>query len=475
MLDQHRLELERTDPVVRGLEHVICTPDVGDVTTRVPGGHVACVIRIVAHRLVGLLVVAVIADHQPHWAPTRAGEAKAELTLRAVTDLLLTGRRVEQDYVITGQGPPHRSGDNLLAGGVAHLSCCLGLAEPVPDHDAKSVLDLLDDLGVERFSCAPPTVYRMLIQQDLAPWRSRLSVREMVGAGEPLNPEVIEQVQNALGVVIRDGFGQTETTAQVGNTPSQEVVPGSMGRPLPGYDVVLLDPATGEEQVGDGAEGELCLRLSGTGGRPVGLMVGYHGDYEKTDESMRDNAYHTGDVASRDARGYITYVGRADDVFKASDYRISPFELESVLIEHPAVAEAAIVPSPDPTRLAVPKAYVVLAPGYAPTAETAESILAYAREHLAAYKRIRRIEFAELPKTISGKIRRVELRGREETAHGAGAGADASSRASTPVSSRSRLIPLTRMAFPPALIALPMTSPARPRSRRRALMLSVTW
>ena len=298
-----------------------------------------------------------------------------------------------------------------------------------PRFDAAALLATMAHESVTTF-CAPPTVYRMLIQQDLAPWRSRLSIREMVGAGEPLNPEVIEQVQNGLGVVIRDGFGQTETTAQVGNTPGQEVVPGSMGRPLPGYDVVLLDPATGEEQLGDGAEGELCLRLAGAHGRPVGLMVGYHGDDEKTDESMRDTAYHTGDVASRDARGYITYVGRADDVFKASDYRISPFELESVLIEHPAVAEAAIVPSPDPTRLAVPKAYVVLAPGYSPNAETAESILAYAREHLAAYKRVRRIEFAELPKTISGKIRRVELRGREETAHGAGAGADASNRVS---------------------------------------------
>jgi len=298
-----------------------------------------------------------------------------------------------------------------------------------PRFDAAALLATMAQESVTTF-CAPPTVYRMLIQQDLAPWRSRLSIREMVGAGEPLNPEVIEQVQNGLGVTIRDGFGQTETTAQVGNTPGQEVVPGSMGRPLPGYDVVLLDPATGEEQLGAGAEGELCLRLTGAGGRPVGLMVGYHGDAEKTDESMREKAYHTGDVASRDARGYITYVGRADDVFKASDYRISPFELESVLIEHPAVAEAAIVPSPDPTRLAVPKAYVVLAPGYLPTAETAESILAYAREHLAAYKRVRRIEFAELPKTISGKIRRVELRGREETAHGASAGADAPSRAS---------------------------------------------
>jgi len=298
-----------------------------------------------------------------------------------------------------------------------------------PRFDAAALLETMAQESVTTF-CAPPTVYRMLIQQDLAPWRDRLSIREMVGAGEPLNPEVIEQVQNGIGVVIRDGFGQTETTAQVGNTPGQEVVPGSMGRTLPGYDVVLLDPATGEEQRGDGAEGELCLRLSGPGGRPVGLMVGYHGDAEKTDESMRDKAYHTGDVASRDARGYITYVGRADDVFKASDYRISPFELESVLIEHPAVAEAAIVPSPDPTRLAVPKAYVVLAPGYSPTAETAESILAYAREHLAAYKRVRRIEFAELPKTISGKIRRVELRGREEDAHGADAGAAASKRIS---------------------------------------------
>jgi acetyl-CoA synthetase len=149
-------------------------------------------------------------------------------------------------------------------------------------------------------------------------------------------------------------------------------------------------------------------------------MVGYRDDHERTAEVMRANAYHTGDVASVDDEGYITYVGRTDDVFKASDYRISPFELESVLIEHPAVAEAAVVPSPDPTRLAVPKAYVVLAAGHEPTAETASSILAYCREHLSPYKRIRRIEFAELPKTISGKIRRVELRGREEAEHGDG-------------------------------------------------------
>jgi acetyl-CoA synthetase len=180
-----------------------------------------------------------------------------------------------------------------------------------------------------------------------------------------------------------------------------------MGRPLPGCPVVLVDPVTGE--VGD--DGEICLDLSQ---RPVALMVGYRDDDALTTTAMRDGYYHTGDVASRDADGYITYVGRSDDVFKASDYRISPFELESVLIEHPAVAEAAVVPAPDPLRLAVPKAYVVLAAGWEPSAETAREILSYAREHLAPYKRIRRLEFADLPKTISGKIRRVELRATEE-------------------------------------------------------------
>ncbi|CAM3893113.1 AMP-binding protein [Kibdelosporangium persicum] len=274
--------------------------------------------------------------------------------------------------------------------------------------DAAALMSQMDRCGVTSF-CAPPTVWRMLIQADL----SQLSTppSKVVGAGEPLNPEVIEQVRKAWGVTIRDGFGQTETSVQVANTPGQPVKPGSMGRPLPGFTVALVDPATGEE----GDEGEICLSLAD---RPVGLMTGYADDEERTAEVMRDGYYHTGDVGARDADGYITYVGRADDVFKASDYRISPFELESVLIEHPAVAEAAVVPSPDPVRLAVPKAYVVLAAGYSPSAETARDILAFAREHLAPYKRIRRLEFAELPKTISGKIRRVELRGRENEVHG---------------------------------------------------------
>jgi acetyl-CoA synthetase len=251
--------------------------------------------------------------------------------------------------------------------------------------------------------CAPPTVWRMLMQQDLA--RYATSLRELVGAGEPLNPEVIDIVRRAWNITIRDGFGQTETTAQVGNPPGQPLKPGSMGRPLPGYRVELLDP--------DGqpaGEGELALSLAP---RPLGLMLGYQDDEARTSSAMREGYYHTGDVASRDAEGYITYVGRADDVFKASDYRISPFELESVLIEHEAVAEAAVVPSPDPIRLAVPKAIVILRTGFAPGPELAQSILAFARSRLASYKRIRIIEFADLPKTLSGKIRRVELRQRE--------------------------------------------------------------
>jgi acetyl-CoA synthetase len=273
--------------------------------------------------------------------------------------------------------------------------------------DAAALMSTMDRCGVTSF-CAPPTVWRMLIQSDLTLLKRPPS--KVVGAGEPLNPEVIEQIAKAWGVTIRDGFGQTETTLQVANTPGQQVKPGSMGRALPGFTIALVDPHTG--QVAD--EGEICIDLSR---RPVGLMVGYADDGERTAEVMRDGYYHTGDVGSRDADGYITYVGRSDDVFKASDYRISPFELESVLIEHEAVAEAAVVPSPDPVRLAVPKAYVVLAAGHEPNAETARSILAFARENLAPYKRIRRLEFAELPKTISGKIRRVELRGRESQLH----------------------------------------------------------
>ncbi len=268
---------------------------------------------------------------------------------------------------------------------------------------ARALLDQLVRCRVTTF-CAPPTVWRMLIQEDLANWP--VGLREVTSAGEPLNPAVIDCVQQAWGLTIRDGFGQTETTAIVGNEPGARVKPGSMGRPLPGYSVVLLDVAGAPAE-----HGELCLDL---GERPVGLMHAYLDDADKTAEVMRDGYYHTGDVAERDADGYLTYIGRMDDVFKASDYRISPFELESVLIEHEAVAEAAVVPSPDALRLAVPKAFVVLAAGCGADRAVARSILAHVRARVPPFKRIRRIEFAELPKTVSGKIRRVDLRRAEQ-------------------------------------------------------------
>ncbi|MET8584651.1 AMP-binding protein [Streptomyces collinus] len=273
--------------------------------------------------------------------------------------------------------------------------------------DAARLMSEMDRAGVTTF-CAPPTVWRMLIQADLGQLRGR--PREVVAAGEPLNPEVIEQVRRAWGVTIRDGFGQTETAVQVSNSPGQRLKTGSMGRPSPGYRVELLDPVSGAPGA---AEGEIALDLSE---RPVGLMAGYHGDPDRTAEAMAGGYYRTGDIAARDEDGYLTYVGRADDVFKASDYKISPFELESVLLEHPAVAEAAVVPAPDELRLAVPKAYVVLAEGWEPGPDTAKVVFEHSREVLAPYKRIRRLEFGTLPKTVSGKIRRIELR--EATAAG---------------------------------------------------------
>ena len=281
--------------------------------------------------------------------------------------------------------------------------------------DAGAMLDVLRDAQVTTF-CAPPTVWRMLIQQDLSAWQ--LCLEELVSAGEPLNPEVIETIERAWGLTIRDGFGQTETTVQVGNPPGQRLKAGSMGRPIPGYRIDLVDPLSAE--VGD--DGEICVRCSEE--RPVGVMAGYRNadgpDAERNAAAFAGGWYHTGDIAQRDAEGYITYVGRSDDVFKSSDYRISPFELESVLIEHPAVAEAAVVPAPDELRLSVPKAYVSLVAGVEPSRELALDILRHCREHLAPYKRVRRLEFADLPKTISGKIRRVQLRELERSGASSG-------------------------------------------------------
>ncbi len=275
--------------------------------------------------------------------------------------------------------------------------------------DTRFTLDTIVRCGVTSL-CAPPTVWRLLILEDLAQWPVKLT--ETIGAGEPLNPEVIERVRQAWGLTLRDGYGQTESTCMVGNPPGLEVRAGSMGQPMPGYGLVLLDPDDTECD-----EGELAVKLEPA---PTGLMAGYAGDADKTEAALGGRYYRTSDVARRDADGYLWYVGRADDVFKASDYRISPFELESALLEHPAVAEAAVVPSPDPVKLAVPKAYVVLKPGQPPSRDTALDILRFLRGNLSPFKRVRRIEFAELPKTISGKIRRVQLRQAEDARHGRG-------------------------------------------------------
>ncbi len=271
--------------------------------------------------------------------------------------------------------------------------------------DPRRALELAAGCGVTTM-CAPATVWRMFVQEDLRSLAGKF--RELVSAGEPLNPEVILQVAKVWGITIREGFGQTENTLLIGNFPGQAMTVGAMGRPSPGHSIALLDAEGCEAN-----EGEVALRLDP---RPVCLMVGYMDDPERTAQVMASGFYRTGDVALRDGQGMYTYVGRADDVFKSADYRLSPFELESALVEHEAVAEAAVIPSPDPVRSCVPKAFVMLASGFQPSLCMAEELLLFLRGRLAPYKRVRRIEFVEeLPKTISGKIRRVQLRSAEKS------------------------------------------------------------
>ncbi len=266
----------------------------------------------------------------------------------------------------------------------------------------KETLRLLNEIEVNTL-CAPPTVWRLMIQEDLG--TKPFALRELVSAGEPLNPEVIEQVEAAWGIAIRDGYGQTETTLMFGNTPGQPMMIGIMGRAMPGYEMSLIDSHGSERD-----EGEIAVKLHE---KPTGLMTGYFGDGGSIKPISTDDFYRTGDEAVRDEDGYFFFVGRGDDVFKCSDYRISPFELESILIEHPAVAEAAVVASPDPIRTNTPKAFIALCEDVSATAATAREILLFARDKLASYQRLRKLEFCELPKTISGKIRRVELRNLE--------------------------------------------------------------
>ena len=268
--------------------------------------------------------------------------------------------------------------------------------------NAKRTLNMVARCGITTM-CAPPTVWRLFILEDLASFPVKL--RELASAGEPLNPEVIERVRAAWNITIRDGFGQTENVLLLGNFPGQAVKPGAVGRPSPGHEIVLLDLNGNECD-----DGEISVKCEP---RPSSLMAGYLNDAERPDLCFAGGYYRTGDVAHRDLDGYYTYVGRADDVFKSSDYRLSPFELESILIEHGCVAEAAVVASPDPIRWNVPKAFITLKPGLQPSGDMACEIFRFLRGRLAPYKRIRRIEFSELPKTISGKIRRMQLRGIE--------------------------------------------------------------
>jgi acetyl-CoA synthetase len=266
----------------------------------------------------------------------------------------------------------------------------------------KCTLDVVARCGVTTM-CAPPTVWRLFILEDLKSFPVKL--KELASAGEPLNPEVIERVRATWNITIRDGFGQTENVLLLGNFPGQTVKPGAVGKPSPGHRIVLLDA---EENESD--DGEIAVKFDP---KPLSLMTGYMDDEERTTKCFSGGYYRTGDVAHRDADGYFTYIGRADDVFKSSDYRLSPFELESALIEYHCIAEAAVVPSPDAIRWNVPKAFITLKPGFQPSDDLAREIFNFIRGRLGPYKRIRRIEFSELPKTISGKIRRVQLRGIE--------------------------------------------------------------
>ena len=273
--------------------------------------------------------------------------------------------------------------------------------------EAARTLELIAKHKITTF-CAPPTVLRMLILEDLAAYK--FSFRECVAAGEPLNPEIIEQWQKHTGKLIRDGYGQTESTCMVGNVPGKPVKFGSMGFATFLYNIVIADDDG--EILPDNEEGNICVRMDT--GKPNGIFIDYFDDPEKKKQVFKHGLYYTGDKAYRDKDGFIWFVGRDDDVIKSSDYRVGPFEVESVLLEHEAVQESAVVGSPHKIKGFEVKAFVVLNKSHHPEAELANDLFAFARKNLAPYKMPRIIEFvAELPKTISGKIRRVELRALE--------------------------------------------------------------
>jgi len=277
-----------------------------------------------------------------------------------------------------------------------------------PRFDTKKTLALLEHYPITTM-CGPPTAYRMFVLEDLSRYKFG-SLRHVVAAGEPLNPEVIDAWKKHTGLTIRDGYGQTETCILAGNFPCIDVRPGSMGKPAPGFVVEIVDDDG--KIVPSGQEGDIAVEINPE--RPVGLFKEYWKDPEKTITCYRGKWYITGDRGIKDKDGYLWFVGRADDVILASGYRIGPFEVESALLEHPAVAESAVVSSPDEVRGEVVKAFVILTPGYTPSDELRKALQDHVKQVTAPYKYPRKIEFVEsLPKTPSGKIRRVALREKE--------------------------------------------------------------
>ncbi|MBT4488685.1 MAG: AMP-binding protein [Rhodospirillaceae bacterium] len=278
-----------------------------------------------------------------------------------------------------------------------------------PGFDAEMHLKLIEKYKVTTF-CAPPTVYRLFAQMDVSGYDLG-SIRHCIGAGEPLNPEAMRSWKAATGCDIHDGYGQTETVNIVANYPGMEIRPGSMGKPVPGIDIGIIDDDG--NIVDDDTVGHIAVKI--TDPYPPGLFDGYFQDPDATAKSFRHGWYYTGDTATRDGDGYIWFVGRSDDIISSAGYRISPFEVESALVEHPAVMESAVVGKPDDLRGEIVKAYVVLAAGHEGSDELTVEIQDFVKNLTAPYKYPREIEYREaLPKTISGKIRRVELRAEAE-------------------------------------------------------------
>ncbi len=268
---------------------------------------------------------------------------------------------------------------------------------------AKDVLKIIEKYKVTSL-CAPLSVLKLFTLEDLSKYK--FYIREFLSAGEPLNPEVVKKIEDTFGVPVREGYGQTETTALVGNFKGESRKEGSMGKPAPGYNIALLNDQL--EEVKPGEDGQIAIEIYPTW--PLGLTVGYD-DQERNKQIFKGGWYLTGDSAYKDEEGYFYFIGRTDDVFKSLDYRISPFEVESELMESEAVMEAAVVPTIDDRGRIVPKAFIVLKPDYQPTRETALDIFRFIRDNMAPYKRPRSIEFlSEFPKTVSMKVMRRELR-----------------------------------------------------------------